>query len=722
MAPLWNADPESLLATPGNYASSGQIAMAKAMMGSLSSDQKNLRPMIARSQMVAHMLDSLGEAGWGNIYANLANKQVRGAGQAAGNYAVGDEGNPQPPIADQGQNTGSVARSPIPQGNVQQTGSLGSDASQPDYFREQAKRSENEPLYIGKQKTSKAAMDVDKYRNGFGTNSTGNSPTEVIDAPTAHARFNAEWDKSNARVKARYPNVDYGSQQAMTSLDHNGGPGMYMGKGIDRMMQLYNNTGDPKALEAAKQAFLQYNQTAGAYSKGLQNRRNREVNWFGQKGPEQPTANPTAAVQSGLPGTSVANTEAPPMHLGGEVPHADVDKEEADFAKNQRVAQNTQGVAARTTPAGAPIQQTPGYTGPMPSTGYAASKDAMKRLMQEPFFVEHPEIAQKYMENWQKRTDPQYRQTHGGMIETIPNQGSAGGTSQFLPMGEGTDIGLGAGSAHITAKTFPKMDAQGNVTYGTNLPGQTVGGQGGGSTDDLGGATSIMKGLQRVSREGAANEDILKEQTGTGSDLAKQGVAAGNSIRNLNEMKTVVDTLDTDTGPTAPNAIKIKEMLMNFAPEWSKAHGLDAPGLAGSELMDKLNTYFASEATKSFNSRGTNFDLQTFMRSFPGNAQSKEGTQALINMLQQEFEAKREIGLKAGSLTAEDYSKDPNAVANMIKNHYKENPIKMTFGGEVHHAQIYDTPAEAKQHVKIGEHFLFKNPKTGGVETRERTQ
>jgi len=189
-------------------------------------------------QGVAQLISAVGAGGWNNVANNLSTRSALDAGNKTGDYMFGAQAPPQgqsqqaqipqPAAQAQGNSAGNIRTASITPDAVNNASAGANASAGNDYYKDQIKRSENEPLFTGKQTTSKAQWDYKLHTNGFGTRAQ--SPGEVIDAPTAHARFDDEWNKANAQVKARYPNLDQGTENAITSLTLNGGQGIMQGK------------------------------------------------------------------------------------------------------------------------------------------------------------------------------------------------------------------------------------------------------------------------------------------------------------------------------------------------------------------------------------------------------------------------------------------------------------------------------------------------------------
>lgn len=119
---------------------------------------------------------------------------------------------------------------------------------------------------------AKAKWDYKQSSNGFGTKAL--TPDEVIDLPTANARFKDSIGSAAKFVDTVNPNLDPGTRAALTSLTYNTGQGW-----ADAGLGAAIRAGD---MAKAKDLFLQYNKAGGETNEGLVQRRAREASWFGR--------------------------------------------------------------------------------------------------------------------------------------------------------------------------------------------------------------------------------------------------------------------------------------------------------------------------------------------------------------------------------------------------------------------------------------------------------
>lgn len=118
--------------------------------------------------------------------------------------------------------------------------------------------------------TPTATWDVNRHRNGYGTNAL--YPGETIDKSEADRRYSSEMGNASALVDGQFPNLPAGHRAALSSLTFNAGPS-WMGSGLGDAVR----SGDTQAI---KDKFLQYNKSEGKVNDGLSKRRAAEAKWF----------------------------------------------------------------------------------------------------------------------------------------------------------------------------------------------------------------------------------------------------------------------------------------------------------------------------------------------------------------------------------------------------------------------------------------------------------
>lgn len=119
--------------------------------------------------------------------------------------------------------------------------------------------------------TPKSTWDYKQNSVGYGTKAR--YPGEVIDRPEADRRLNTELDSARGQVTAFAPNLDPGTQAALTSLTYNAGA-KWMTSGLGAAIR----AGD---MDTARRLFTQYNKAGGEVLPGLVKRRAEEATWMG---------------------------------------------------------------------------------------------------------------------------------------------------------------------------------------------------------------------------------------------------------------------------------------------------------------------------------------------------------------------------------------------------------------------------------------------------------
>jgi hypothetical protein len=192
-------------------------------------------------------------------------------------------------------------------------------------------------------------------------------------------------------------------------------------------------------------------------------------------------------------------------------------------------------------------------------------------------------------------------------------------------------------------------------------------GKGINSIDDL------IQYNQRIKAEGQATNTLLEEKANQATTAQHEGMAAVPAQRSIDQMLAISKATGKGmpSGPTKDFMKQFGQFYDNFIKgDKDKAWA----NLPEAEAFDKLNSYLASESTKAINSRGTNFDLQTFMRANPSLSQTKEGREMMLDILRQEFESKIQIGIMASKYKAQDL---PHFQED-VKKYYDSHPIVVT--------------------------------------------
>lgn len=163
-----------------------------------------------------------------------------------------------------------------------------------------------------------------------------------------------------------------------------------------------------------------------------------------------------------------------------------------------------------------------------------------------------------------------------------------------------------------------------------------------------------------------AKADVKEQQ-----EYITQGRNAQARLGTLNTITNVVNTdKNLDLGFGSELTLKIKMAL-------EKA-GMDFGDLSGAQLIQKLNGVLASESSKSFSSRPTQFEFKTFLQNNPGLALDEKGNVRMLGILAQT--AKREADL--GKLARQNQDNWQNW-DNVVEAYDKKNPIKDPTTGKV---------------------------------------
>jgi hypothetical protein len=209
----------------------------------------------------------------------------------------------------------------------------------------------------------------------------------------------------------------------------------------------------------------------------------------------------------------------------------------------------------------------------------------------------------------------------------------------------------------------------------------------------------------------------VKEQ----QDYISQGRMAQQRLGTLNTISNIVSSdKNLDLGFGSETTLKIKMAL-------EKA-GMDFGDLSGSQLIQKLNGVLASESSKSFSTRPTQFEFKTFLANNPGLALDEKGNVRMLGILSQTAKREADLG-KLARQNQDNWAKWDDVVEKYDQDH----PIKDPTTGKVlsNHsiiapAEKTDKPASPRQfaspdavhsaiangQLKKGDTFLDNNGKT----------
>lgn len=178
----------------------------------------------------------------------------------------------------------------------------------------------------------RASWDYKQSSNGFGTRAK--YPGEVVDRPTADARFDDEMGKAANIVNAFAPTAPDGTKAALTSLTYNAGDD-WTKSGLGNAVKTGN-------WDEAKRLFVQYNRAGGKVLPGLADRRNAEVSWLGGQAPPADAPIPT------MSSTLEQGPQSMPTQNGTYIPEDAIaqDYRFADKISNQNWSPTWAGVLA----------------------------------------------------------------------------------------------------------------------------------------------------------------------------------------------------------------------------------------------------------------------------------------------------------------------------------------------------------------------------------------
>jgi len=192
--------------------------------------------------------------------------------------------------------------------------------------------------------------------------------------------------------------------------------------------------------------------------------------------------------------------------------------------------------------------------------------------------------------------------------------------------------------------------------------------------DRFGAANSRLSQLAAMDRDFSAKK-VLTQAGATAQGEGNQedvrsATAAPTIIKGLGLIKSTIQSSPGVTfGPTAGWSADVKRVIANYAPGLS-----DEKSLAGADAIEKLNFGLASQLAKTVG--GTQGELFKAIGSTPGTEKSKQGTLALIDMMQQDQLKSQQLGgvyrqyEQAGRL--QDY---PAAREQFLTQHPTINPL-----------------------------------------------
>jgi len=537
-------------------------------------------------------------------------------------------------------------------------------------WKTEVKRSENEPLLEGAKTSDKATWDYKQHSNGFGTKAR--YPGEVVSAKEAHKRFDGEWAKAENAVESFKPNLPFGVKAALTSLTFNSGEA-WKTSGLGKAIQDGN-------FDRAKQLFVQYNRAGGKENSGLVVRREREVKWFDE----------------GKEGA------APMMRLGG--PPVPVDTEEASkvLPQGEQVAQNVPGYSTTPTvqPKTGEIQGVPGgYQGAVPPARPLESEAQLRARLRNA----SPEDQQKILEEYKKNAQgDSYKTQGGGNLMVTPTPGGGQPTATHIPGGDIPITLPGGLQVHIRQKA--------DGTFEVISPNKA----GAAGKSGVGPDSAIGELARDAAKTGTRVENIKKigdTQTETIADAVKSSNISPEAHQALDIIdKTIRTTPHLSFGPQAPYINEAKRVLDNYFPGMSTS-------ISSADSLEKQSILLARDLDKTFSSRGSNFQLETFMQAVPNLRGSKEGALLITNLLKQELKQKEKLGQIANLMG----DSDPATWAIVKKNFYDNTPLiinKPVIGkpGDKDYSPAMRVIARDFSSPKEVREFVKKNPQYKGMD------
>jgi len=373
----------------------------------------------------------------------------------------------------------------------------------------------------------------------------------------------------------------------------------------------------------------------------------------------------------------------------------DVERSMVPQSDNTRVAQSFQAQSGVTNPTARDMINPPGYSGPAPSAPYVETKNEIFRQMQG---TSDPAEKQRILEAWKKKQEPIHVPAVNGTLEGTPQQGGKPVLWKFIPAAKGPEI------KNIPTAPVVGPDTQGTAPLVPNVPGV---GQPGGIKRALGPESAVGE-IERAEAERGARSKNITEIAGTQtSNIASAIKEANEAPAALQAVgiidKTIRSSPNLSFGPQAPYMNDVKRVLDNYYPGMSTS-------IASADSLEKQSTLLARDLDKSFSSRGTNFQLETFLQAVPSLRASKEGALLIADLIKQDISQRQRLGDHANLLGDED-----PAVWNRVKqNYYANNPLV------IHQPAIGKDPAREIvvkdfQNGKEVKAFAEKNPQYSGM-------
>lgn len=462
-------------------------------------------------------------------------------------------------------------------------------------YADEVKRIENEGLFTGKTKESKAQWDFKQHTNGFGTRAKNEG--EVIGPEEAHSRFDNEWQKAQNQVDQFKPGLPAGPRAALSSLTFNSGT-KWMDSGLGAAVQ-----SDDAA--KAKELFTQYNKVRDKDGQmytlaGLKERRDKEAKWFDDI---TPSTGGIIQAPNNLPGK---------MNLGG--PKEDLGANNGPQGQQMAQYTSTPSNGGQSTP----VQNNspPGYTGAHPPAGPLESTEQLRARL----LGANPDEHSKILEDYMKRAGTQWTPTPGGHIGVTPNPGGQPPQTTFIP---GGDIPLRIGDIDVRLRQV--QDKQGNVSQKFLVPGGPDSGFG--SFDDAKEWLRQQKAKDVTATETAGEQ--VKHYQNEQQTIQNQGEKSKLHLPQLSIIQNLIKDPANYVGVGADKVLDAKKVLdfMGF-----ENKNLSQP--ASMEVLQKLiasSNLAAMEQLRGFGQvRST--DLRWLEQSNATTTNRPEAIQALTDI------------------------------------------------------------------------------------------
>ena len=148
------------------------------------------------------------------------------------------------------------------------------------------------------------------------------------------------------------------------------------------------------------------------------------------------------------------------------------------------------------------------------------------------------------------------------------------------------------------------------------------------------------------------------------------------AARALLTLELIQNSPGITFGPTAGWSAEAKRVIANYAPGLT-----DEKSLAGADAIEKLNFGLASQLAKTVG--GTQGELFKAIGSTPGTEKSKQGTLALIDMMQQDQMKSQQLGAlyrqyeKSSKLADYPAAREEFLTSHPIINPLTKRPVEM---------------------------------------------